>query len=90
MKSSCVAVPGHDTIGASNIGGWHSTRDPARGGGKRLEKVLPARSIVSRMTGARSEMFESARTRPDDARVVAQIRRRGRPVGRQRADHPSA
>ena len=30
----------HPSIGASNMGGWHSTRDFAEWGGKRAEEVL--------------------------------------------------
>ena len=44
----------HGSIGASNIGGWHSSRDLAQWGGKRIEEVLTvARSVVTQMTSDR-------------------------------------
>jgi uncharacterized protein (TIGR02466 family) len=44
----------HGTIGASNIGGWHSSRDLAKWGGNRIEEVLTvARSVVTQMTSDR-------------------------------------
>lgn len=44
----------HDSIGASNIGGWHSSRDLPKWGGKRIEEVLTvARSVVTQMTSDR-------------------------------------
>jgi uncharacterized protein (TIGR02466 family) len=43
-----------ETIGASNIGGWHSTRDLAHWGGQRVEEILTAaQSIVSQMSADR-------------------------------------
>jgi uncharacterized protein (TIGR02466 family) len=42
------------TLGASNIGGWHSTRDFASWGGKRAEEVLNiARSVATKLTADR-------------------------------------
>ncbi len=42
------------SIGASNIGGWHSGRDLAQWGGKRIEEVLSvARNVVTQMTSDR-------------------------------------
>jgi len=42
------------SIGASNIGGWHSSRDLASWGGRRVEEVPAiARSIVTQMTSDR-------------------------------------
>src|SRR5579863_7072652 len=39
------------TLGASNIGGWHSTRDFAEWGGGRAQEVLSiARSVVTKLT----------------------------------------
>ncbi|MDE2064387.1 MAG: 2OG-Fe(II) oxygenase family protein [Bradyrhizobium sp.] len=44
----------HGSIGASNIGGWHSRRDLAQWGGKRMEEVLGvARNVVTQMTSDR-------------------------------------
>jgi uncharacterized protein (TIGR02466 family) len=44
----------HGSIGASNIGGWHSGRDLVQWGGKRIEEVLTvARSVVTQMTSDR-------------------------------------
>lgn len=43
------------TVGASNIGGWHSTRDFAQWGGKRGEELLAvARSVATQMTSDRN------------------------------------
>jgi uncharacterized protein (TIGR02466 family) len=42
------------TVGASNIGGWHSSRDFADWGGRRAQEVLgAARSIVTQLTSDR-------------------------------------
>ncbi|WP_298261900.1 TIGR02466 family protein [Bradyrhizobium sp.] len=42
------------SIGASNIGGWHSSRDLVQWGGKRIEEVLAvARNVVTQMTSDR-------------------------------------
>jgi uncharacterized protein (TIGR02466 family) len=42
------------SIGASNIGGWHSSRDLPSWGGRRVEEVLGiAQSIVTQMTSDR-------------------------------------
>jgi uncharacterized protein (TIGR02466 family) len=39
------------TLGASNIGGWHSTRDLPQWGGKRIDELLAfARSTVTQLT----------------------------------------
>jgi uncharacterized protein (TIGR02466 family) len=44
----------HGSIGASNIGGWHSGRDLVQWGGKRIEEVLGvARNVVTQMTSDR-------------------------------------
>jgi uncharacterized protein (TIGR02466 family) len=52
----------HDSIGASNIGGWHSSRDLPKWGGNRIEEVLTvARSVVTQMTSDR----EGKPIRPD-------------------------
>ena len=41
----------HPTLGASNIGGWHSTRDFAEWGGKPAEEILAfARSMATQLT----------------------------------------
>ena len=45
---------GHPTVGASNIGGWHSARDIARWGGPRAGEVLAfAREMATRLTSDR-------------------------------------
>ena len=45
---------GQGSIGASNIGGWHSGRDLVQWGGKRIEEVLAvARNVVTQMTSDR-------------------------------------
>jgi uncharacterized protein (TIGR02466 family) len=50
------------TLGASNIGGWHSTRDFAAWGGQRAEELLAfARSAVTQLTTDR----EGRAVRPD-------------------------
>ena len=50
------------TLGASNIGGWHSTRDFAAWGGKRADELLAfARSAVTQLTTDR----EGRAVRPD-------------------------
>lgn len=52
----------HDSIGASNIGGWHSGRDLVQWGGKRIEEVLNvARNVVTQMTSDR----DGEAVRPD-------------------------
>ena len=44
----------HPTIGASNMGGWHSTRDFAEWGGKRAEEVLAfGRDMATKLTSNR-------------------------------------
>jgi uncharacterized protein (TIGR02466 family) len=44
----------HPTLGASNIGGWHSTRDLPEWGGKRVQEVLAAaQSVATQMTADR-------------------------------------
>jgi hypothetical protein len=44
----------HQTIGASNMGGWHSTRDFAEWGGKRTEEVLAfGRDLATKLTADR-------------------------------------
>ncbi len=44
----------HPTVGASNIGGWHSTRDIGRWGGPRATEVLAfAREMATRLTSDR-------------------------------------
>jgi uncharacterized protein (TIGR02466 family) len=41
----------HPSIGASNMGGWHSTRDFAGWGGKRAEEVLAfGRDLATKLT----------------------------------------
>src|SRR5271154_4673896 len=41
----------HPSIGASNMGGWHSTRDFAEWGGKRAEEVLAfGRDLATKLT----------------------------------------
>ena len=41
----------HPSIGASNMGGWHSTRDLAEWGGKRAEEVLAfGRDLATKLT----------------------------------------
>lgn len=43
------------TVGASNIGGWHSTRDFASWGGKPAEQILKvARSVATQLTADRN------------------------------------
>jgi len=52
----------HGSIGASNIGGWHSSRDLPKWGGKGIEEVLTvARSVVTQMTSDR----DGKAVRPD-------------------------
>src|ERR1700689_5311816 len=44
----------HPSIGASNMGGWHSRRDFAAWGGKRAEEVLTfGRDLASKLTADR-------------------------------------
>lgn len=44
----------HPSVGASNIGGWHSSRDFETWGGKRAEELLGfAREVATRMTSDR-------------------------------------
>ena len=41
----------HPSIGASNMGGWHSTRDFAEWGGQRAQEVLAfARDLATKLT----------------------------------------
>jgi uncharacterized protein (TIGR02466 family) len=45
----------HPSIGASSIGGWHSTRDLADWGGKRVQEVLAAgHSVATQLTADRN------------------------------------
>jgi uncharacterized protein (TIGR02466 family) len=45
----------HPSLGASNIGGWHSTRDLPDWGGQRVQEVLTAaRSVATQMTADRN------------------------------------
>jgi hypothetical protein len=45
---------GQPSIGASSIGGWHSTRDIAEWGGKGIQEVLNAgQSVATQMTADR-------------------------------------
>ncbi len=44
----------HPSVGASNMGGWHSSRDLAEWGGKRAEEVLAfGRDLATKLTADR-------------------------------------
>ena len=44
----------HPSIGASNMGGWHSTRDFAEWGGERAQEVLAfGRELATKLTANR-------------------------------------
>src|ERR1700684_4699168 len=46
--------PEYPSIGASNMGGWHSTRDVAEWGGQRVEEVLAfGRDLATKLTADR-------------------------------------